>query len=275
LTAPAPIPEDRSVAKADPPVSVSPAVLDRPDPDDTLGNQDFAWDAFDSAEYFQRNYESLRDDDAQIINMVADFFHATGPEQWRQRALDVGSGANLYPALTMLPFASEVTLCERSHRNRVWLEQELAQPHSSWKDFWRQIGAHRPQYDRIAEPLDLLKHNATVLKGNIFTLKPNQFDIGTMFFVAESITTRMAEFERATQAFVRSLVPKAPFAAAFMRRSTGYSVGPNQFGACSVTEQDVERCLATEALIKDIQIVESHDLRDGYSGMIVATGRKR
>jgi hypothetical protein len=263
------------VAKVDPPVAGSPALLDQPDPDDSLGNTDFAWDAFDSDEYFQRNYQSLRADDAQIINVVADFFHATGPEQWRQRALDVGSGANLYPALTMLPFAAEVTLCERSHRNREWLEQELARPHGSWGEFWREIGAHRPRYERITDPLDLLRHNAEVRKGNIFTLKPNQFDIGTMFFVAESITTRMTEFERATRAFVRSLVPKAPFAAAFMRGSTGYSVGPNRFGACSVTEEDVERCLATEALIKDIQIVESHDLRDGYTGMIVATGRKR
>jgi NNMT/PNMT/TEMT family protein len=272
---PAPTPEERSVDEADSPVPMSSDVLDRPISDEPLGNKDFEWDAFDSDEYFQRNYQSLRKDDAEIINIVADFFHATGPEQWRERALDVGSGANIYPALTMLPFASRVTLCERSHRNRAWLQQELADPHVSWQDYWHQIGAHRPRYERIAAPFDLLKRNADVRKGNIFTLKPNQFDIGTMFFVAESITTRKDEFERATRAFVRSLVPKAPFAAAFMRGSTGYSVGPNRFGAYSVTEDDVERCLATGALIKDIQIVESHDLRDGYTGMIVATGRKR
>ncbi len=250
-------------------------VLERPTSDEPLGNKDFAWDAFDSDEYFQRNYENLRKDDAQIINIVADFFHTAGPEQWRERALDVGSGANLYPALTMLPFASKVTLCERSHRNREWLEQELAGPHVSWKDYWQEMGAHRPRYQRIAQPFDLLKRNAEVRKGNIFTLTPNQFDIGTMFFVAESITTRKDEFERATRAFVRSLVLKAPFAAAFMRGSTGYSVGTDRFGAYAVTEEDVERCLATEALIKDIQVVESHDLRDGYTGMIVVTGRKR
>lgn len=263
------------MANDDLPVLSSPAVLDRPISGALLGNQDFAWDAFDSDEYFQRNYESLRKDDAEIINIVADFFHTTGPEQWRENALDVGSGANLYPALTMLPFASKVTLCERSHRNREWLQQELADPHVSWKDYWQEIGARRPQYQRIAKPFDLLKSNAEVCKGNIFTLTPNQFAIGTMFFVAESITTRKDEFERATRAFVRSLVPKAPFAAAFMRGSTGYSVGTNRFGAYAVTEEDVERCLATEALIKDIQVVESHDLRDGYTGMIVATGRKR
>ena len=259
------------MAEHDAPARMRPSVLDRPE----LGNEDVEWDLFDSDAYFQRNYGSLRSDDAQIIDIVAKFFHDAAPPKWRTHALDVGSGANIYPALTMLPFASTFTLCERAHTNRDWLTNELDHPHESWQAFWRAISAGRAEYQKITEPIDLLRHHSTVQKGSIFALEPNTYDLGTMFFVAESITTRMAEFERATQAFVRSLVPKAPFAAAFMRGSTGYSVGPNRFGACSVTEDDVERCLATEALIKDIQVVESHDLRDGYTGMIVATGRKR
>jgi hypothetical protein len=99
--------------------------------------------------------------------------------------------------------------------------------------------------------------------------------MGTMFFVAESITTRHDEFRRATRLFVDALVPKAPFAAAFMRKSSGYLVGGRPFPACSVTEDDVKRCLADLATNTEVHVVESHELREGYDGMVVAYGHKR
>jgi hypothetical protein len=259
------------VAEYDAPAPVRPGVLVRL----PLGNADVEWDSFDSHDYFQRNYGELRTDDARIIEIVADFFHSVAPPKWRTHALDVGSGANIYPALTMLPFASTIALRERAYSNRDWLTNELRHPHDSWKQFWAAISAGRPEYERITAPIDLLLRNATVQKESIFALEPDQFDLGTMFFVAESITTRHSEFVRASRTFVESLVPRAPFAAAFMRDSMGYVVGGNEFPACAVSKDDVAACLASVAAIEDIQIVESHDLREGYSGMIVATGWKR
>ncbi len=238
------------------------------------GNADYEWDTFDSAAYFDHNYGSLRDDDEEIIEIVADFFQAANPK-WRARAIDVGAGANLYPALTMLPFAAEVLLYERAFTNREWLEAQLQKPYESWWQFWSQVNAGRRAYETIKNPFDLLSRRAKVVKGNIFSLRPGQFDIGTMFFVAESITTRDDEFIRATQSFVNSLVPQAPFAAAFMRNSSGYRVGNRTFPACSVDERDVRRALEPVAQDVRIETVDSKDLRDGYCGMMVATGRKR
>lgn len=239
-----------------------------------VGNADYDWDVFDSAAYFDHNYGTLRADDEAIIEIVADFFAVDSPK-WRSRAIDVGAGANLYPALTMLPFAAEVFLYERAFTNRQWLSTQLRQPSPSWWQFWSHINAGRRAYAPIKEPFDLLSRRAQVVKGNIFSLEPGQFDIGTMFFVAESITTRNDEFVRATQLFVNSLVPRAPFAAAFMRDSSGYRVGNRTFPACSVDERDVRQALDPVATGLTIQTVESNDLRDGYCGMIVATGHKR
>lgn len=239
------------------------------------GNADVEWDEFDSEAYFEHNYGELHREDAEIIRIVADFFQRVAPRDWRERAIDVGSGANLYPAMTMLPFASEVVLYERAFTNREWLEGQLREPAKSWQQFWDAVSDDRKEYGRIKDPLELLSRSARVTKGNVFSLRPDQFDLGTMFFVAESITYREAEFQRATRLFIDSLVSKAPFAAAFMRDSSGYIVANKRFPACAVNEKDVERCLAEVAYIEDIQVVESHELREGYSGMIVATGRKR
>lgn len=243
-----------------------------------VGNDDADWDGFDSEDYFRHNYGHLRDDDAEIIKIVADFFVGCFDRNQPRalaKAIDVGSGTNLYPALTMLPFVSRVTLFERSPSNRQWLIDALNEPQGSWSEFWKAIAAERPTYQRIRDPLDVLAGLAWVKKGNVFALEPGQFGLGTMFFVAESITTRDDEFQRATENFVGSLVPGAPFAAAFMRRSQGYFVGSTFFPARSIDVEDVETCLAPIARISQINSVESNGLRDGYSGMIVATGWKR
>jgi hypothetical protein len=239
------------------------------------GNADVDWDAFDSVDYFEHNYGDLHREDAEIIGLVADFFQRAAPGRWRTRAIDVGSGANLYPAMTMLPFTSEIVLYERAHPNRQWLSEQLRRPAPSWTDFWQAVSGRRPEYCRIAQPLDVLSRTANVVKGDLFSLEPDQYDIGTMFFVAESITNRHDEFRRAIRLFVDALAPRAPFAMTFMRESSGYLVGGRAFPACSVNENDVRRCLDEVTQNGEVHVVDSHDLREGYDGMIVAYGHKK
>jgi hypothetical protein len=234
-------------------------------------NADVEWDSFDAEAYFHDNYDHLLREDAEIIRIVADHFQRWAPRRWRANAIDVGSGTNLYPALTMLPFTGRITLYERAYTNREWLARQLVQPADSWERFWAEIRG-RPDYDRVAQPFDQLCSRAEVVKGNIFNLGIGQYDMGTMFFVAESISTRTDECERAIRQFVGSLTATAPFAAAFMRNSSGYDVAGRKFPACAIDENDVGRWLADAAHIDDIKVVESH-LHEGYSGMIVATGR--
>jgi len=236
------------------------------------GNAEVPWDKFDSAAYFAHNYAELRADDAEIIRVVAGFFDRYGAYRKRDRAIDVGPGTNLSPALTMLPFADTVVLCEHAPPNRRWLKDQLRAPAASWTGFWNAISDGRPGYQSLAEPLKELDDRAEVRTGNIFDLRPEHYDLGTMFFVAESITARRDEFQDATTRFVRSLVTGAPFAAAFMRQSSGYSVGGRFFPACAIDENDVRTVLSDVADIADIHVVESESLRPGYRGMIVATG---
>jgi hypothetical protein len=249
-----------------------------PDPIATAalaGNADVDWEKFDAADYFEHNYLSLHWEDAQVIRLVADFFATAAPPRRVARAIDVGTGANLYPAMTMLPFASEIVLCERSHTSLRWLVEQLREPADSWPAFWAAISAGRPVYSAVDRALELLGRNARVTEGNLFELETDQYDLGTMFFVAESVTTRDDEFQRGIDGFVGALTSGAPFAAAFMRKSSGYFVGGQPFPACYVTEDDVARCLAEVADVAEVRVIGSHDLRDGYDGMIVACGHKK
>lgn len=239
-------------------------------------NSDVDWDSFDSDAYFSHNYGSLRPDDAQIIQIVADFFQEEGRRgRPLGQAIDVGAGANLYPAMVMLPYAARVTLFEKAFTNHDWLTHELKAPHRSWWQFWDATAGGRPSYQRIQKPFEVLQDLAAVERGSVFELKPGRYDLGTMFFVAESITTRTDEFQRAARQFVNALKPGAPFAAAFMRDSSGYFVAGKHFPACSVTESDVRQALAPVARNLKMVMVESNDLREGYGGMMVATGNRK
>jgi len=235
-------------------------------------NAYYPWNEFDSVRYFQHNYSALRQEDLQILEMIRDFFVKADRPTGAAQGLDVGSGTNLYPAMAMLPFCAALTLWEHSESNADWLRREIRDYSASWDPFWMRL-ALSPPYQGIADPRSVLAERTSVHRGSIFDLPAASWDIGTMFFVAESVTSHRDEFERATRCFVDALRPGAPFAAAFMENSTGYPVGGRHFPAVPVTTGIVRNCLEDVTGSLDVHRVDSDEpLRDGYSGMILAMG---
>lgn len=233
-------------------------------------NSDVDWDSFDSIKYRNHNYKAVREDDREIVRLIRDFFGRAGVTNGR--GVDVGPGANLYPSLAMLPFCASLDLREFSGSNVRWLEQQKLKYDRNWDRFWAIYRQH-PAYDATPDPRARFREIATVTRDSVFTLPKATWDLGTMFFVACSLSTEMAEFGDAVHCFVRSLVPGAPFAAGFMARSTGYRVGDVWFPAVAVGPEDVEQALAWVA--RDVTVTEittQNPLREDV-GMIVATGR--
>ncbi|MDQ4037203.1 MAG: SCO2525 family SAM-dependent methyltransferase [Actinomycetota bacterium] len=238
-------------------------------------NSHFPWDDFDSSWYLDHNYKKLRDDDRQIIEIVRDFFVTFGlPNHRYEHGIDVGAGTNLYPALTMLPLCDKITLYEYAASNFSWLQHEIHSYSPSWDPFWDLL-ANEPTYKLVDSPREVLATTARVEKGSVFDLPELRWDIGTMFFVAESISFELSEFQAALRSFLRSLRPGAPFAAAFMEGSLGYDVSAHRFPAVAITADDVKTYLTGDT--EDLKVhrigTTSNPLRDGYEGMILATGR--
>ncbi|MGH3972925.1 MAG: SCO2525 family SAM-dependent methyltransferase, partial [Pseudonocardiaceae bacterium] len=238
-------------------------------------NSDCPWDDFDPSWYFERNYKKLRGDDRRIVELVRDFFAKLDFPSHRH-GVDVGSGSNLYPALTMLPFCDEITFYEYAASNVAWLRRETQSYSRSWDPWWRLL-IKEPVYKSLDSPREALAAAVRVERGSIFDLPESRWDIGTMFFVAESISSALSEFHTALASFIRSLRPGAPFAAAFMKNSLGYDVGTHRFPAVAIAEEDVESDLAGKT--DNLKIYRlgktSNPLRDGYDGMILAVGKVR
>jgi hypothetical protein len=244
-------------------------------------NADYPWDDFNSAAYFRKNYRTLRHDDRQILEAMRDFFskadRVSGASREAEgqpaRGLDLGSGTNLYPALAMLPFCAELTLWEYSTGNVEWLRREVQSYGESWDLFWERL-AFAPPYQATTDPRAALAERTRVHRGSVFDLPAAAWDIGTMFFVAESLTGSPGEFTAATHRFIDALRPGAPFAAAFMEKSEGYQVGDQMFPAVPVTAETVRSCLDEVSHNLDVQRVDpgNDPLRHGYSGMILVLG---
>ncbi|MFI1096920.1 SCO2525 family SAM-dependent methyltransferase [Streptomyces sp. NPDC020917] len=249
------------------------------DPSSGRLNREAPWDAFDPLAYSEHNYRALRQDDRQIIEIVRDHFaahfHGRRPDQ-PVTGVDVGAGANLYPALAMLPWCREITMFERSAANVAWLRRQVVGYEPNWDEFWDLL-LHGDGYAAVSDPRAALREAATVQAGDLFRLPSRQWGMGTMFFVAESMSTSHLEFRKAVNSFAEALEPGSPFAAAFMENSEGYQVGDHWFPACAVTRDDIEATLAPYS--EDMKIVriappEGDAVREGYTGMIVACGRR-
>lgn len=238
-----------------------------------MPNSAAPWQDFDSRYYFSLNYSRLRDDDRQIVEIIRDFFDSvTLPAGGR--GIDVGTGTNLYPALALLPLCEEkLTLWEYARPNTEWLKKQRTSYSSSWDVFW-QVLRKSPRYAAVTDPRELFRSRVDIRQGSIFELPSEKWDIGTMFFVAESISSQPAEFRAATESFLRALRPGSPFAAAFMENSAGYDVGETFFPAVPVSGDDIREVMAglTEKIDIDRIDMDGKPLREGYSGMLLVRG---
>ena len=182
----------------------------------------------------------------------------------------------------MLPWTERILLADYSESNVSWLRGQLADDTDPWPwlPFWREIQEAKG-YSYVDRPRVRLREACVSEPGyagierlSVFDLPEARWDLGTMFFVAESITRTPRSSALRSRHFVGALKPGAPFAAAFMAGSAGYEVAGTDFPAVPITRDDVEQHL-TELGVREpsVELLETEpEVRDGYKGMIVATG---
>jgi NNMT/PNMT/TEMT family len=253
------------------------------DVDSNVLNADDLWNTFSPSDYWRRNYSKLQAEDQEIIRLVSGFLASAFADRApARRAIDVGSGTNLYPALLMLPWTEQILLADYSESNVSWLQDQVADDTDpwAWRLFWREMREAKGYRDvdmprkRLREACVGKPGFAGIERLSIFDLPEARFDLGTMFFVAESITKEPEVFRDGVERFVSALKPGAPFAAAFMAGSDGYEVADTVFPAVPITSDDVMWHLdALGVREPSVELLKtSHRVRDGYAGMIVATG---
>lgn len=242
-----------------------------------IANAQVDWDRLDVESYLAEHYLTLRDDDGLVLDRMAAFFahHLDAAGSGQRRGVDVGTGANLYPTLAMLPFADEIDLLEISPTAVAWLRRQRADGFgANWDPFWQRL-ARQPAYRGHFSARDVraeFRDKTDARVADAFHLPARRWDLGTMFFTACSLSTSMAESRDALRSFVESLKPGAPFVIALMLNSDGYVVEGIPFPAVPLTERHVRDGLARVATgVTVVPVRSAKPIRpDVY--MAVATG---
>jgi hypothetical protein len=247
------------------------------DREPSIRNGAAPWSNFDAGEYWRNNYASVFPEDAEIIQCASKFLiEACGEPARRKQAVDVGAGTNLYPALLMLPWADHIVFTEYASPNVGWLSQNLADAPGEWRwqRFW-DLMAGLPCYRTVEHPRRLLAAGHEVRTLSIFELPRRTWDLGSMFFVADGMTTDQEEFEAAVRAFLDSLRPASPFLMAFMEGSTGYDVRGWRYPSVNITPRSLDALLA-KLPVAEASVLRTDNsvrrLRAGYDAMLLVTG---
>jgi NNMT/PNMT/TEMT family len=243
----------------------------------SIPNEAVQWSDFDAHEYYKINYAEVLPEDVEIIECASKFLiEACGPTSRSRQAVDVGAGTNLYPSLLMLPWAEQFVFTEYASGNIDWLRQNLAYAPGRWhwQPFWDLV-ADLPGYRSVDNPRRRLADAHEIRQQSIFELPARTWDLGSMFFVADGMTTVQDEFEAAVRTFVAALRPGSPFLMAFMEGSRGYEVRAKPFPSVHVTPGSLDELLArlpvcgTSVLRTDNS---RRPLRRGYDAMLLVTG---
>jgi hypothetical protein len=247
------------------------------DREPTTRNDAASWSDFDAHGYWKSNYASVLPEDAQIIQCASHFLiEACAGRPPITRAVDVGAGTNLYPALLMLPWTERIVFTEYAQTNIDWLSENLGDLPGewAWQPFWDLV-AGLPGYRNVEQPRRRLATGHDIRRLSIFDLPARTWDLGSMFFVADGITSDEAEFESAVRSFLSALTPRSPFIMAFMEGSAGYDVSGIRFPAVEVTPQSLDTLLA-DLPVTGAEVLRTDNsvrrLRPGYDAMLLVTG---
>ena len=157
--------------------------------------------------------------------------------------MDVGAGTNLYPALLMLPWAEHIVFTEYASANIDWLSENLADAPGEWRLAALLGPGCGPARLRAVEiPGAGWRPRTRSAPLSIFDLPRRTWDLGSMFFVADGMTTDEAEFESAVRSFLDALMPGSPFMMAFMEGSERLRRSRRRFPSVKVTRGPWTRC---------------------------------
>lgn len=244
------------------------------------GNSEYDWAAFEPEAYFEHYYADPHPDDDCLTRLAATTLMRAAPDGDGLNIVDIGTGPSLIPFLCAAPRAATLTSWEFSAANIAWLKEELSRSktRAQWLHFWTSVrAAYQGDKELPADPGPLLRAKCEFAQGSIFDLPERQWDAATMFFCAESITEKRPEFEAACASFAGCVKPGGTLAAAFLVRSSGYTVGERRYPAidvCAGAIEDVFRGLTSYAEVQQIGVAE-HEIRSGYTGALFLRARSR
>ena len=236
-------------------------------------NADVAWDDFDTAGYVLDNYATLHDLDRRIIADLSPYYRSLLPGSLNS-SLDIGTGPNIYPLMLAAAASRRLESLERSASNVAYLRRarrEGADP--CWTPFWQLCRQLDPA---LPADLDEVLRGLTTHQGDALAGPPGQYDLVSMFFVAESVTGGRDEFEQLSLRFVAAAAPGGHLVAAYMAGMPKYELGGKTLPSFPLDRHTLEAVMGP--VTRQLRIWElppDPTLPYQHDGVLLLTARAR
>ena len=239
-----------------------------------LSNADVDWDEWPVQEYLGEVYGELHPSDDAIISHHAAFYRKVDPAGVRV-SVELGGGPNLYPLMLAASVSPRIEVVEPSAPSVAYLRRQLRTgTDPSWLPFYERCRSLLPA---LPPTIDEALARVDVRQGSAADLELGHYDLGSMHFVAESVTELPEEFAAVCAAFARSVRPGGWLVAAFMENMGRYRVGRGpQWPGYPVDQAIVQGTFAD--LVSEMTTTRTEfDTTGpdyGYTGMVMLTARR-
>ncbi|MER5738583.1 class I SAM-dependent methyltransferase [Streptomyces sp. NPDC002262] len=216
-------------------------------------NADADWDAWPVEAYLAENYRSLHPCDVAVIRHHSALYRRLGPGSV-ERSVEFGAGPNLYPLMPAATACRAVDALEPGAAGHAYLRAQLRDgPDPSWQPFYALCRRLDPALPRtLAEAL----RGVTAVRGDVRAVRRHAYGLGSMSFVAESVTEDHEEFARVCRDFADCVRPGGHLLAAFMENMPSYRIGDGPlWPACPVDAGVVREAFAPHARRLEIRRV--------------------
>ncbi|MGF7228770.1 MAG: hypothetical protein ACQR33_02180 [Candidatus Saccharibacteria bacterium] len=248
-------------------------------------NNDVDWDTFNAQTYRERYFTELGAEDLWVATETLAFLaEREVTADTLERVADVGTGPSLVLPLAGVAYAKHVELIEPGAQNAAYLRrvlQETQDMYQDWNVIEQQIAADAHALPAHAHAARLLMERAVVRQAKLGDLAPDTYDMVTSCFCAESATGDVKECSDMIQTMLGSLKKDGIFAVGYIEHSQGYpdytheenGINPRKFPAVDIDKQWLERQFRGNNITVS-RCPYSQEMRDGYSGVLLAIGTK-
>jgi len=225
------------------------------------------WDHLRPQTYFEDNYAEPHEADLHLARELRLAWQEIGVvamvQQKDLEVIEIGTGANLYPVLAALPYASRLHITDVSQPVLDYLREQAS---GGLDRRWMKFGSTSIGYKAAR----LLMTYAEVQRLAIDDLAVADWDVVSMHFVAESITSSKGVFAHAMGRIYDGLAPGGHLLASFMLGSSGWTVAGAGFPAVPLSLRDVQEAAIEAGFeLKGLTPITGGEtpVREGYDGM--------
>ena len=224
--------------------------------------------------YLAENYRNLHESDDAVITHHSAAYREL-PAGSLGRAVEIGTGPNLYPLFLASGAARRIDAVDCSEAGLRYLRRQLTEgPEPIWEPFWHRCRALNPTLPTtMTEALGRVH----AVQGDAFALAGSDYDLASMHFVAESVTEDPDEFDEFCAAFVATVRPGGHLVAAFMENMGRYELGDgSRWPGIPVDGATVARVVGP--LTEDLRLsridADPGLPAYGYTGMVLMRARR-